>query len=287
MFNVLPFFGALSLAAGTIWERFLLRTRKINFQTFHILGFLAIVLILAPLMIFFWQVDSSAFTGPNLATLILVIVFSTLANLFAYYSIKHEKISNLEPARAMEPLFVILLSIVFSFMFGTALYQRSLHLIIPAIIAGLALVVSHVRKHHLDFNKAFLCAIAGSFFFGLELIVSRLILDLYNPLTFYFFRCAGVLVLSLIFLKPKIKEISKDGKFLVQMLAIGTIWVAYRFIIYYGYVNLGVVSTTLTIMLGPALIYFFAWILLKEKLEWRNVIAGIIVLACVVYATIF
>ena len=95
MFNILPFFGALSLAAGTIWEKFLLRTRKVNFQTFHVLGFFALVLILLPLMIFFWRVDEIAFSGPNLATLILVIVFSTLANLFAYYSIKHEKISNL------------------------------------------------------------------------------------------------------------------------------------------------------------------------------------------------
>lgn len=287
MFNILPFFGALTLAGGTIWEKFLLKTRKVNVSTFHIIGFFSIVLVLLPLMFFFWRVDSDAFLGPNLAALILVIVFSTLANLFAYYSMKNEKVSNLEPARAMEPLFVILLSIVFSFFFGTALYQRNLQLIIPAIIAGLALIVSHVRRHHLNFNKAFLCAIAGSFFFGMELIISRLILNFYNPLTFYFFRCAGVFILSLIFLKPKIKEVSKDRKFLVQMLAIGAIWVAYRFIIYYGYVNLGVVSTTLTIMLGPVLIYFFAWELLKEKLEWRNVIAGLIVLACVVYVGFF
>jgi len=287
MFSILPFIGVLGLATGTIWEKFLLRTRKISFQAFHVLGFLAIVLILLPLMFFLGKVHPNAFTELNLAILVLVVIFSTLANLFAYYSIKHEKISNLEPARAMEPLFVILLSIIFSFVFGTALYDRNLHLIIPAVIAGLALVVSHVRRHHLNFNKAFLCAIAGSFFFGLELIVSRLILDFYTPLTFYFFRCTGVLILSIIFVKTRIKEFPQDKKFLIQMLAIGAIWVAYRFIIYYGYVNLGVVSTTLTIMLGPVLVYFFAWELLKEKLEWRNVIAGIIILLCVVYAGFF
>ena len=287
MFNIIPFFGALTLAAGTIWEKFLLKTRKINVPTFHVIGFLSICLILLPLMFFFWKVDTEAFSPRNLILLFLVIVFSTLANLFAYYSMKNEKISNLEPAKAMEPFFVVLLSIVFSFIFGTAMYQRDLTIVIPALIAGAVLVCSHIRKHHLNFNKAFLAAIAGSFLFGLELIISRLILDFYNPLTFYFFRCAGVLVLGLIFLKPKLNKSSKDGKFLLQMLIIGAIWVVYRFVIYYGYVNLGVVSTTLTIMLGPSLIYFFAWELLKEKLEWRNVIAGLIILACVIYSIVF
>jgi drug/metabolite transporter (DMT)-like permease len=69
-------------------------------------------------------------------------------------------------------------------------------------------------------------------------------------------------------------------------LVTGAIWVAYRVIIYYGYLNIGVIFTTLLIMLGPIFIYIFAKIFLKEKLNWRNVVAGIVIAASVVYAIV-
>ncbi len=48
----------------------------------------------------------------------LVIIFSIIANILVYYSVKGEKVSNLEPAKVLDPLFVIILAIVFSFFFS-------------------------------------------------------------------------------------------------------------------------------------------------------------------------
>ena len=70
------------------------------------------------------------------------------------------------------------------------------------------------------------------------------------------------------------------------MLIAGAIWVVYRVIIYYGYVNVGILSTTVIVMLGPIFIYIFAWKFLKEKLTWRNIIASFIILACVLYISL-
>ena len=58
----------------------------------------------------------------------------------------------------------------------------------------------------------------------------------------------------------------------------------YRIIVYYGYLTLGFIFTTLMIMLGPIFVYTFARIFLKEKLTWRNIIASAIIIACVLYA---
>jgi len=279
----LPVIGAVALASGIILEKLVLKKKKIGITLYQTASFLAIVIAMLPVIYFFWGLDSQAFTPWNIFIFALVILFSIIANLFTFYSMKWEKVSNLEPAKVLEPLFVILLAIVFSF-FAAGLYERNLSIIIPAIIAALALVFSHVKQHHLDFNKYFLAAIAGSFFFGLELVTSRLILDYYSPMTFYLFRSLAIFLISLIIFNPKFSKI--DKKSMWHILITGAIWVIYRTIMYYGYLNLGVVFTTLIFMLGPVFVFAFARIFLKEKLSWRNILAVLIVVACVVYAVL-
>lgn len=279
----LPIFGAIAMASGTILEKIVLRKKKIDIKLYQVAGFLAIVLVMIPFIYFFWKLDSAAFELKNIFILSLVIFFSIIANLLVFYSLKWEKISNLEPARILEPLFVILLAVIFSF-FVSDLYERNLNITIPALIAAAALIFSHVKRHHLTFNKYFIAAIIGSFFFAIELVISRLILDFYNPLSFYFVRSSAILLISFLLFRPSLKKLNTKVRW--QILATGALFVFYRIVVYYGYLNIGVIFTTLMIMLGPIFIYVFAKIFLKEKLEWRNVVAGIIIAASIVYVVL-
>lgn len=279
----LPIFGAIAMASGTILEKIVLRKKKIDIKLYQVAGFLAIVLVMIPFIYFFWKLDSAAFELKNIFILSLVIFFSIIANLLVFYSLKWEKISNLEPARILEPLFVILLAVIFSF-FVSDLYERNLNITIPALIAAAALIFSHVKRHHLKFNKYFIAAIIGSFFFAVELVISRLILDFYNPLSFYFVRSSAILLISFLLFRPSLKKLNTKVRW--QILATGALFVFYRIVVYYGYLTIGVIFTTLMIMLGPIFIYVFAKIFLKEKLEWRNVVAGIVIAASVIYAII-
>jgi len=276
-----PIFGALALAGSTLLEKIILRKRKISTKVFTSATFLAVVLIMLPLIFFFWKVEPEALSLANISLLVLVIIFSLIANILIFYSIKGDKISSLEPARMLEPLFVILLALAFSFEFSK-LFERNFHVLIPAFIAALALVFSHIKKHHLSCNKYFLASIFGSLFFALELICSVFILDFYNPFSFYFLRCVGVAIIAVVFFKPQFKELNKKMDFTI--LGIAALWVVYRVIVYYGYMQLGVVFTTLLVMLSPIFIYILAIIFLKEKPSWRNIISAIIILGCVVYA---
>lgn len=278
----IPILGAIALASGTILQKLILRVRKVNIKLYQSSEFLAIVIAMLPFIYFFWQVDSQALELKNILLFGLVIIFSIIANLLVYYSMKWEKVSNLEPAKILEPLFVILLAIVFSFLVSETLYERNLKIIIPALLSGVALIFSHVKKHHLKFSKYFIAAIFGSFFFALELIITRLILDFYSPISFYFVRCASIFLISFIAFKPNFKELNTKVKW--EVFAIGFIWVAYRVAVYYGYLELGVIFTTLLIMLGPLFIYLFAWKFLKEKLNWRNIVAAGIIVASILYA---
>jgi drug/metabolite transporter (DMT)-like permease len=277
----LPIIGAVALASGTILEKLVLRKRGINIKLFQTATFLALIITMLPFVYFFWKLDPGAFELKNIIIFTIVVIFSILANLFVFYSLKWEKLSNLEPARLLEPLFVILLAILFSF-FAEDLYERNIKIIVPALIAGFALIFSHVKKHHLTFNKYFIAAVIGSLFFAVELVISRLILDFYSPISFYFLRSSAVFLLSFLIFRPNFGKLSTKVKW--EILLIGAIWMIYRVIVYYGYLNIGVIFTTLLIMLGPIFIYIFARIFLKEKLGWRNIVASLIIVAAVVYA---
>jgi drug/metabolite transporter (DMT)-like permease len=280
----IPIFSALALAAGTILEKINLKNKKVNIKFYQVLEFGGILVAMLPLIFFFWKIDNQAFQLKNILIFSSVILFSIFANLFTYYSIKGEKVSNLEPAKLLEPLFITLLAIAFSFIFSGGLFERNFKVIIPSFIAAGALIFSHIERKHLKFNKYFLAAIAGSFFFALELVISRLILDFYSPISFYFLRCLFVFLISIVLFKSSFKKL--DKKYYLSILLIGIIWVAYRVILYFGYQNYGVFSTNLFMMLSPMFIYTFARIFLKEKLKAKNIIAAIIIIACIVYSAL-
>jgi drug/metabolite transporter (DMT)-like permease len=278
----LPILGAIALASGTILQKMVLRRKRINIKFYQTAEFFVIILAMLPLIYFFWRLDAEAFQTKNLFIFSLVIIFSIAANLFTYYSMKWEKVSNIEPAKILEPLFVIVLAIFFSYLVDSNLFDRKLNIIVPALISGVALVFSHVERNHLRFNKYFVAAVLGSFFFALELVVSRLILNYYSPMTFYFLRCLTIFVISFIAFRPAMINMNNKLKF--YFISLGILWVLYRVIVYYGYINLGVIFTTLMIMLGPVFIYIFAYIFLKEKLKIKNLISAIIIIASVLYA---
>ena len=82
--------------------------------------------------------------------------------------------------------------------------------------------------------------------------------------------------------RPKFNKLDKIVK--KEILVVAILWVVYRLMIYYGYISLGVIFTTLMIMLGPVFVYIFAWKFLKEKIDWRNIVAAVIIVGSALYA---
>src|SRR3989344_117156 len=237
-----------------------------------------------PLLYFFWKFESEALELKSIIIFFSVIIISTIANGFYFYSLKWEKVSNLEPARLLEPLFIIIIAFTFSFVISPVLYERNSNIIIPALIAAIALIFSHIKKHHLDFNKYFTAAIIGSFLFAFELVLSKTILNYYSPISFYFLRCYFIFLLSLAVFRPNFNKLNKKLRF--QIILAAALWVLFRISVYYGYLNLGVIKTTLILMFSHVFLYVFARVFLKEKLSWRNISASVIIIGCIVYVTL-
>jgi drug/metabolite transporter (DMT)-like permease len=66
-----------------------------------------------------------------------------------------------------------------------------------------------------------------------------------------------------------------------MIVLVGLIWAVYRAIMYYGYLNLGIVFTTMLFILSPVFLLVFAVVFLKEKLSLKQVIITAIIVACV------
>lgn len=275
----LPIIGAFLEAAGMIFEKKILKKRGVDFKNYTSYEFLAISLLSLPFLYFFWRVDSGAFKAFNLLIFGFIVLVSVLANLLIFYSLKRENLTEFEPIWLMQPLFTILLAFVFYSD------ERNWTTVVLALIASLSLVLSHVKKNHLNFDKYIIAALLGNFFFAVELVASRLVLDYYSPFSFYFFRCLFIFIVGFAIYRPSFKKL-KSIKLSLMVLIVGLIWILYRAIIYYGYLNLGIVFTTLLFILSPVLIFLFAVVFLKEKPTLGQVISTIIILICVVLAVL-
>ena len=275
----LPIIGALLEAAGMTFEKKLLKKKNFNYKNYAVYEFFAIVLVMLTFVFFVWRIDNIAFSAKNIEIFAAVIASSVVANLLIFYSLKREDITEFEPVWLMQPIFTIILA----FLFYSS--ERKWSIFILALIASFSLIASHVKKHHLVFNKYLIAALLGGFFFAVELVLSKSILPFYSLFTFYFLRCLFVLIIIFAIFKPTGKEINK--KIGISFLILGLIWVLYRTIVYYGYEVYGIVFTTMFLILSPVFLFIFAVIFLKEKPKLRNIISSAIILVCVILAVIF
>ena len=270
----LPIIGAFLEATGMILEKKILRKRKLDYRNYTAYEFFAIFIVMLPFAYLFWNIKEEALSFVNIILFLFVILISAAANLLIFYSLKREKVTEFEPIWLMQPLFTIVLAFI---LYKT---ERNWFLILIALIASVSLVLAHVKKHHLVYDKYIIAALLGSFLFALELVLSKMLLPYYNPFAFYFVRCTFIFLIAYFMFRPSGKDIDKNSALII--LLIGAMWAIYRAIIYYGYQNLGIVFTTILFLLSPVLTVIFAIVFLKEKITIRQIVSMAVILACII-----
>ncbi len=269
----LPIIGAFLEATGMIIEKNVLRSRKLTYKNYTVFVFLGIVLITLPFLYWIWRIDAAFWNIYNVFLFSIVIITALVANLLTFYSLKRENIGEFEPLWLMQPLFTIVLAIM--------IYpsERNWVVVFLALVASVSLVLMHVKKSHLEFDRYLVAGVLASFFFAVELVASKDILPYFSSFTFYFVRCFFIFAFAFIMYRPSFRPLNnKMGR---NIVVIGITWILYRAILYAGYESLGIVYTTILFILSPVLMLFFAAIFLKERLTRRQIITNCIIIACV------
>lgn len=211
-----------------------------------------------------------------LFALMLAVAFTW--NIFYYQGIQREEVHEFELIMLFSPLATIILAEIF------LPSERSIPTFIAGSIASLALLASRVEKKHLRLSPYWKQLFVATILIAVESIIIKNLLAVYDPTVLYLARTAFLAIAFLIVYRPKLLQISKNAFALTIATAFfGVVQMVLKF---YGFASVGVVETTLILILGPVLVYFLSNFFFKEKLQKKTAISAVIVIACVLYVVL-
>jgi len=274
------FIASIGYAGGVIVDKVILSKYKIPVKRFIPLLFIWLAIITAFLLPTFGAVSWQALWSYKYILLFLAMLAVAITwNSFYYRGIQEEEIHEFELIMMLSPLVTIILSEIF------LPAERNLALFIAGTIASLVLIASRFRHHHLQITRNTGIVVSAMVLMSAESIIIKYLLDVFSPAALYFTRTLVMSVVFLILWRPKLLEMpAKCFAYTIISAAFGVIQMVLKF---YGFQKLGVVETTIILVLGPFLVYFFSAFYFKENLKFRDIVAAIIVITTVIYITFF
>ena len=272
--------ASIGYAGGIVADKLILSKYKVPVMRFTPLLFVWLAIITAVFLPKFGGFDYSHIGDYKYIILFVLMIGLALTwNIYYYRGIQKEEIHEFELIMLLSPLVTVLLAEIF------LPQERSLSTFIAAVIASFALIITRFRHHHVKIGKVAWMTIVAMILMSGESIVIKQLLDVFSPVTLYFVRTAVLAFAFIIMYKPKLMVMKKEAYALTIISAIfGVMQMVLKF---YGFKELGVIETTLILVLGPFLVYFLSASIFKEKLHKRDILAAIIVIACVIFVTFY
>lgn len=275
---MLPFIAALGQAGGIILDKIVLTRHRVEVRVFIPVLFLFLFLLTTLLFPWLGWISDEFLTLKYQLLFWLMILLAIVWNIFYYRGAKAEKVQEFELIIMAQPLVTVFLASIF------LTNERSWPIIIAATIAGLTLILSRLRKEHLQFSREMWGLILAVFLMSLELIVIDLLLKIFSPVAIYCLRTGFLALFFYLYYRPRLKMISRLNYGLILLSAfLGVVQMVAKF---YGFSEFGVIYTSLILTIAPVLVYIFSIFWLHEKLRARTILAALVILICIIYATI-
>lgn len=257
---------------------------KFNFRKNHIAARHLVILIFAAMSfslgvyILITGKPFPHFTPVAFELIVAIGLISFLANVFDFGSLKLNDLSLREPMLGFKPI----LAGLFGYMLFPA--ERKTSYLIAFGLGTIAVYLgTHRRKLRVNQKKGMFYMLMAVFFYAVLPSMYKNTLNYLSPEYITFFRASSILVLSLIFLRPK--KISGPRGKVIYGLASGLVYSLGTVASLYAIQKLGVVVTMLLLLLEPALKYLISWFILKEKVR-KGEVASSAALAIIVFAAI-
>src|SRR4030042_3684141 len=270
--------SAFTQAIGVTLDKVVLSYRKIPIKDFIPVVFFFLCLFTVPFIFYQGSVNWQELLSLKYIFLYLLMIIVAIAwNVLYYQGVRTEKVQEFELILMLNPLIVI----GFAAIFFPA--ERTLQILTAGFIASLALIFAHLKREHLSFSPGALGLILCVILMSLETMLHRSLLNLISPASLYFSRTLIILFFFYFFYRPK--NVFNLNKVSLALIALNGLLGAIQFVArFYGYRDQGVIITTLILTLAPVLIYTIAYLYFKEKINKRKIIAGSVILLCIVWA---
>ncbi len=272
------FIATLTQAGGVVLDKIILTRRQVALHVFTPILFLFLFLLTAVFYPFLGKINSEFFETKNLALFLGLILTALIWNVFYYKAIQSEKVQESELVLMFQPLLTILLASIF------LKDESNLRVEVAAFIAAIALICSQIKRHHFNISFGAYDMILAVVFMSAELILIRLALNFLSPVALYALRTGILFLFFYVYYQPKIFRVSKINILLIVTNAIlATTQMITKF---YGFETLGVVYTSLILILAPLLVYLASIFYFHEKFHLRTAISIVVIFLCIVYATV-
>lgn len=276
MFSII---AALTQAGGVIIDKIVLTRRQVELRVFIPVLFLFLFITTGLAVPFLTKIDPRLFTPYYLILFAAMLVLAVLWNIFYYKGAQAEKVHDFELIVLTQPLVTIILAAVF------LKSEQHWSVVSAAVIASIALIFAQIKKEHFEFSRESWGLVAAVILMSAELIIIKLLLNVLSPVALYFARTVILFLFFWIFYRPHWGQIApKNYGLILLTAALGTVQMVTKF---YAFENVGIVYTSLILILSPILVYFVSKFFLHENINRKQTFAFAIILLCVIYATVF
>lgn len=270
-----PIVAAVLQAVSFTLDKAVLSLKRINFRTYTGVSFpLSFLVNLVLFFIFRPSFPADWFSGYYGWLLLGAIAIGFIMNILFYRALDHDKLGEIETLSLLNMIPVIVVSgIVFS-------DERNFAILLPALVASVAVVWSHWERHHIKIARDTLPYVCWSLVIApLSAVISKELLIIWNPIALEMVRTGALAALFLFIFRDAITKVPAHAlRLLIVTNAFTTVaWVLF----YLGYQQLGIVRTLLLFSLQPFLVYMFSIFILKERPSWKRTAGFIIVLVSI------
>lgn len=273
-----PFLSALSQAGNVIVDKIILTRRRVALHVFVPLLFVFLFIITALLFPALGQIAADFWTLKYLLIFLVMIISAVIWNVFFYRGIQAEKVHEFELIMMFQPLLTIFLATII--LAG----ERNVNLEIAAFVAAIALIFAHINHNHLEISKEARGLILAVVFMSVELVLIKIILGVLSPVAVYALRTGMIALFFYLFYRPAFSKVSLKNSLLIA--ASGFIGVTQMVSKFYGLERYGLIYTSLILIIAPLLVYMISTIFLHEKLKIRTIICALVIVSCIIYATV-
>lgn len=271
---IIPFSAAVSGALNMILSKIVISKQRMEYHiyiTVTMVMLFLMSLILSPLLI---SVHPGALAPINVLILAFVGILAAVYNLLFFHGLEQESLNETETIWLFLPLFITVLSLI--------VYpaERDWSVVIPTIISASALLLSHIKKHHVNFSAGAQLLLGSVFLMSIEALFLRYLLQFYSPFSLYLVRVGIASMLLILYVRPNVGAVKRKS-WMYMFIICPLVLVQFLFT-YWSYSVNGLVYTMLILNLLPVIVFAWAWTKGKERFEWRKFIAAFVILGCVI-----
>ena len=277
---IFPILAALLQAGSFILDKVVLSIRRVSFKTYMGVSFPLIFIITLIIFLIFRPPLSMELLSGNLRWLLLISIgMAIITNLMFYRALDDDGLGEIQTFDLLHNIpIIIFASVIFS-------DERNFIVIIPALVASLAVIWSHWEHHHFKIMKKTAPYLVWTLIaapFGAS--ISKTLLDNWNPISLELVRSGALaIIIGPLFFRFASKIPLKGFLILLGTNVLTTVaWILF----YFSYQRSGIVYTILIFSIQPLLVYFASLLVLKEKLHWKKAVAFAVVLVSIIIAQV-